>query len=241
MHLSAIESAARGEDKPESRTLEELGLVQLAAQLGASLEKRKARMAVRPPVPPPPLAPLAEIDDLEVAEADDAARAIADFFGPVTTSVRAEPAGEPIQLFDPELSSVAIAPPEMRALSLDLDEADDEEALEAALSLPLSSPAAVAAADEDDEFDDSDDDEDGDEYSSLLAMKNPFARQQEMVRVEEPEADSDVLEAAVAFPSALPTEPRNAPVERNDVSSPPVAERSLRDALATLQRMSGSA
>lgn len=260
VHLSVIESTDVP-DGDDDRPLDELGLVQLAARLGASLEKRRSRAAGPPPAYAAPVAaPLAE--DFEVAEADDAARAIADFFGP-------SPAVAPVvdAVLEPEAEPVPAAPTvpaSMRTLSFDVDEADDEEALEASFSLPLSKGAEPARSLDDDE--EADEDDDGD-YSSLLAMKNPFVRQEEFVRVEEPETDGEMVEPTVTFPSPAPpaqaavadpgepaqaaarpfdppkqapesATPSAAPAPRRD---PGDAERSLRDALATLQRMSGAA
>jgi hypothetical protein len=251
-------------DEPEAvaddRPLEELGLVQLAARLGASLEKRKAFIAAQPPqalhavrIP----APLADAEDFEVAEADEAARAIADFFGPATVT---PPVEEAAAEQEPAASAV---PASMRALAFDAEDADDEAALEASFSLPLGKAAAPVASANDEE--DQADDDDG-EYSSLLTIKNPFARQQEFVRVEEPEDDGDMAGPTVTFPSAPvapfaspafdghdaaaprpfdpPMKPRNSagPVASEAAPRDPGdAERSLREALATLQRMSGAA
>src|SRR5690606_12384971 len=69
----------------DDRPLEELGLVQLAARLGASIEKHRAFRARRSAASPAaaPVIPVpAAAEHFEVAEPDDAARAIADFFGP---------------------------------------------------------------------------------------------------------------------------------------------------------------
>ena len=191
--LSVIETPARAEEPQDARPLDELGLVQLAARLGASLEKRKAQLAARRrPAFPAALAPLAEADLLETAEAEDAARAIADFFGsPEAAASLAKPAAS-----EPASDIPASPPP-----------------------ASVSNHTEYGVENSSPEFDRYDTDDD--EYGSLLAMKNPFARQQEFVRAEEPE-DSSVTE---------PAAPRD----------PAAAERRLRDALATLQRMSGAA
>jgi hypothetical protein len=261
VHLSVIEPTDEPEAIADDRPLEELGLVQLAARLGASLEKRKAFIAAQPPqalravrIP----APLADAEDFEAAEADEAARAIADFFGPATATPPVEEAAA-----EQEPAAPAV-PASMRALAFDSEDADDEAALEASFSLPLGKAAAPVASANGEE-DQADDDDDGD-YSSLLTIKNPFVRQQEFVRVEEPEDDGDMAEPTVTFPSA-PVAPFASPAfDGHDVAAPrpfdppmkprnsagPVpseaaprdpgdAERSLRDALATLQRMSGAA
>ena len=190
--LSVIETPAWAEEPQDGRPLDELGLVQLAARLGASLEKRKAQFAARRPAFPAALAPLAGADLLETAEAEDAARAIADFFSSpeAAASLAKTAASGPA-------SDIPASPP----------------------PASVSNHTEYGVENSSPEFDRYDTDDD--EYGSLLAMKNPFARQQEFVRAEEPE-DSSVTE---------PAAPRD----------PADAERRLRDALATLQRMSGAA
>jgi len=191
--LSIIETPARAEEPQDGCPLDELGLVQLATRLGASLEKRKAQLAARRPAFPATLPPLAGADPLETAEAEDAARAIADFFGSpeAAASLAKTAASGPA-------SDIPASPP----------------------PASVSNHTEYGVENSSPEFDRYDTDDD-DEYGSLLAMKNPFARQQEFVRAEEPE-DSSVTE---------PAAPRD----------PADAERRLRDALATLQRMSGAA
>src|SRR5690606_32379135 len=91
------------------------------------------------------------------------------------------------------------------------------------------------------------------EYSSLLAMKNPFRKEEEeFVRVEEPEPEEGEIEATVTFPehkavaeaSARPfdTTGSAAPTRIGAASRKPGdAARELRAALETLRRMSGAA
>lgn len=102
----------------------------------------------------------------------------------------------------------------------------------------------------------------GNDYSSLLAMKNPFIQQQEFVRPEEPDQGDGAFEAAVMLPAPAPVQsarrpadlasrpfdpPKNAPKSAVSTAVPAAsrdpgeAERNLRAALATLQRMSGAA
>ena len=75
-----------GEPDADERAVEELGLVQLAARLGASIEKRRAWLAERQNAASPRrhrrARAFGDADDFDAAEAEDAARAIADFFGP---------------------------------------------------------------------------------------------------------------------------------------------------------------
>ena len=245
--LSVIEASDQAEEPQDGRPLEELGLVQLAARLGASLNKRKARLAAREPVLQAALPPLAGADRFEAAEAEDAARAIADFFGSAE-------AAAPVAKAE-SIDTAPAVPAPLRAVSLDAFDEIDEDAFEASLSLPLAGVSSYAEpADEEpsSEFDENDAD-DG-EYSSLLAMKNPFARQQEFVRIEEPEEAEEAFEPTVTFPAPAPEArpdamarpfdpPRKAPHSATSAIArdPSDAERSLRDALATLQRMSGAA
>jgi hypothetical protein len=100
-------------------------------------------------------------------------------------------------------------------------------------------------------------------YSSLLAMKSPFRGSAEFVRIEQPEPADAPAEPAVVFPgqqpatsvlAEAPAEPQlrrfDAPGKVSALEAPAAnrpkvdrdeAERSLRSALATLQRMSGAA
>jgi len=210
----------------DNRPLDELGLAQLAGRLGASIEKRKAWLAQRRSdamARPARLMPLENPHHFNAAGAPDAAHAMADFFEPKAVGEAGSgPGGE--------------APPGSVSLKQSLapsPRANDEDAVEDA---------------EPDEGD----------YSSLLAMKNPFSRQHDFVRIAEGENDGGGIAAGVAetgSPHAwargnaetvlakakiageipAPVEPAVSPLGPDD------AERSLRDALATLQRMSGNA
>jgi hypothetical protein len=244
-------------DEPEApedddRPLAELGLVQLAARLGASLERRRARRAAPVQTSPAPVPSFAGADDFEAAEADEATRAMAEFFGTATH----EPSEEV------ELAPVAIVPSPLHAWSIEAnDEADDED-FAASLSLPLTGAAAsYEAFDEEDVADFRQEDPDESDYSSLLAMSNPFVRKPEFVRVEEPEDEAAAFEPVVTFPSPLPVSQGQAErAAARPFDPPPIgagaavrptapvpprdpreAERNLRDALATLQRMGGAA
>jgi hypothetical protein len=261
-HLSIIEDAGEPETIDDDRPLAELGLVQLAARLGASLAKRKARQVSPAPVMVPAAAPpLVGPEDFEAAEADEAARAIADFFVPNQAT---EPTASPFDA-EPEAEQIAIPAP-LRAWSLDSDDDADDDGIAASFSLPLTKATAAAAmAGEDDSAEQEEPAEEGD-YSSLLTMKNPFARQQEFVRVEEPEDHSAAVEPTVTFPSLTPARPLHVDPEQGAATTsrpfdppknpaktvvpasaplpsrdPGDAERNLRAALATLQRMSGAA
>jgi hypothetical protein len=209
------------------------------------------------------MAPLVDAGDFEAAEADDAARATADFFGPPPADEA--PADAVEAEAEPEAMPLAVPAP-LRAWSIDSDDEADEDGIDASFSLPLAkATAAPAMADEDDAVEPEEPAEEGD-YSSLLAMKNPFARQEEFVRVEEPEDDSATVEPTVTFPSPVPThaihagsDQATAPAPRPfdppknlartavpaaadaNPRDPGDAERNLRAALATLQRMSGAA
>jgi hypothetical protein len=262
-----------GEPDVDDRPVEELGLVQLAARLGASLERRRAWLAQRPsatPAPAPAPAPFADGEDFEAAQPEDAARAMADFFGSAN-GPQAAHAAEDVGRSEPEPEFDAVAreqavPAPLRSVAFDADEEVDEDAIGASLSLPLGGVSAhvnEAADREREEFDEGEPDDS--EYSSLLEMKNPFVRPQEFVRVEEPADESGSFEPAVTFPSASPaalnngaqppmasaTRPFDPPKSTAESVHRPApaaarrdpgdAERSLRDALATLQRMSGAA
>jgi hypothetical protein len=256
-HLSVIEEFDAAELVDDDRPLADLGLVQLAARLGATLEKRKALVAAQP-LQMAPVA-LAAVD-FEAAEPDEAARAMADYFG-------ASPSPEPA-VIQPELAAeTPFAPTALDAAAFYADDEDDDDALTASFSLPLKASAPLANAVDEDEFAEADDEgaEEG-EYSSLLELNNPFVRQPEFVRVEEPQADSEAVEPTVEFPSAAPAQTADSAQDEpadlstrlfdppknpnrfaapSTVPAPPRdpgdAERNLRAALATLQRMSGAA
>jgi hypothetical protein len=239
------------------RPLEDLGLVQLAARLGASLKKRKARAAQREPAETAlPIAAIAPGEGFEAAEAEDAARAMADFFAPGAAAETPAESSEP-EWQDEEAMDEPVVPAPLRSFAIDSEDEADDEALAASFSLPLGTPLP-AAGEPDEPIDETTEGEDEDSsYSSLLEMKNPFARQQEFVRVEEPEADSDAFEPTVTFPRPPVSEPQDAeapsfrPFDRPTTPTNPAAsaaprdpgdaERNLRGALATLQRMSGAA
>jgi hypothetical protein len=265
---------ADDEAEADDRPVEELGLVQLAARLGASIERRRAWLAERQnAVHRHPVAPFADAEDFEAAGAEDAARAIADFFGPASAGQReaGEAATAGHAVVEPEVPppfaepTGASVPSALRDLPLEQEDDVDEADLSASFSLPLSGkfaePSELSGEGEDAEYDEVESDEG--EYSSLLAMKNPFLREQEFVRVEEPEDESGLVEPTVTFPSstatairgadsvgraARPFDPPKKPGESALSQAPAAAprdpddvERSLRDALATLQRMSGAA
>lgn len=173
--------------------------------------------------------------------------------GPVTDSVFAE------------------APSALRGLEM-LDEDEDvEEDIAASLSLPLGGrafdrPRSIADFNEialESEDSDGEQEEGEDDYSSLLAMKNPFERKPEFVRIEEPELEEDDIEPAVRFPNAVPpaqnvgaeARPFDRPAGAITATAPTASatplppraadpnetERDLRSALSALQRMSGAA
>ena len=234
-HLSVIEEFGAAEMVDDDRPLADLGLVQLAARLGATLEKRKALVATRPlPVAPVVLAPSVAAADFGAAEADEAARAIADYFGALPS-----PEPEPAVILPEFVAEMPFAPSPFDA-------------------------AEFNARDEDEFADDEGFDEG--EYSSLFELSNPFVRQPEFVRVEEPQADSEAVEPTVEFPSTAAAQTAdsaddesadlskrlsNPPKDPNRFAAqstvpaaprdPGVAERNLRAALATLQRMGGAA
>nr|WP_166178366.1 hypothetical protein [Altererythrobacter segetis] len=249
-HLAIIEDAGEPESS-DDRPLAELGLVQLAARLGASIARRKALQASRQPTLTAAIPPLAGAEDFEAAEADEAARAIADFFG---HGKSADVSPAQAELAAPAAPAIPVP---LQAWTLDSDDETEDERIAASFSLPLTKAAAPELAG-DERSADMDELGEETEYSSLLAMKNPFTRQEEFVRVEEPVTESAVVEPTVTFPSLAPAEasglaprpfdpPRNAAKTAASVGAPLPsrdpgdAERNLRAALATLQRMSGAA
>jgi hypothetical protein len=235
----------------DERELDELGRVQLATRLGAASERRRARQSAQA-APRTAAEPFfaATGEDFAVAAAEEAALARANFFSePRPSQPRADDFEQPAAAAAAPLDEIGFGPD---------DEGEDDD-LAASFSLPLrkraeaipTGPADGGPADFSDEEDDEDVPAPDDEYSSLLAMKNPFRKADEFVRVEEPEAEEDELEATVTFPERK-GDPETAPPAPARMFDPPAAtatpprnpadaERELRAALETLQRMSGAA
>jgi hypothetical protein len=276
--LSVVEPDLAGQESHpplDDRPLEELGLVQLAGRLGAAIEKRRMLKALRSagtPAAAPTPAPDAPVD-FDAAEPEDAARAIASFFGP---GEAVAPPPQPSEELEAEPLHTEV-PASMRALQVEgehEDEDEEDDAFVGSFSLPLTRLAnghGLSAGEAIDEEDSPDADEtDEGEYSSLLAMKNPFSRHEEFVRIDEPEMEAGDFEPTVTFPAAAPAAAFEAPADfalETDAASPaepfgpaekPMdsagfaarpstshgpadADRDLRAALATLQRMNGAA
>ena len=246
---------------------EDLGMVQLVQRLGHSLEKRREQLAldaqqkldrmahhlpaepVEDSIPEPEaVAPSA----FEAARPEEAAQAMAAFFG--------KPAGVPVPRA--AVAGVAADPdapgPQHFARGLahlsDDDAADDEEDgdkdeyLPSSFTLPLR--AAIQA-------DDVAEDEHEAEFGSLLSLNNPFAQlETAFVRIDEPEADEDLPPAggvvfpgqvtgfADSWPGAADASGRtfDRPAAGSAPRKPnPEMDEALRSALSKLQRMSGAA
>ena len=152
-------------------------MVQLVNRLKTSLERRREGLASAAPADQPP----APAMGFEPAPADDAAQAMAAYFGRPTLA----------------------APP----LAADADADEDEDADE--------------EAEPEEEADEADSG-----YSSLLAMRSPYApRDNVRAPIEIPEADIEIPEAD------------EDPVETEVAED---TDAALRAALAKLQRMSGA-
>ena len=230
--------------------LDDLGMVQLAERLAASLRNRLSRPASTPAF----VAGLKADFGIETDEVpDDIAPGSAIFGGAAFEPVAPDAPPPP-----------PVIPAALRPLPYGFDEDEDDDGPIPSLSLPLAGFTAPAA-DDDEEAEELGEAEEN--YSSLLAMKNPFHAPAEFVRVEEPEHDGEI-EPAVVFPaadSAAPsfaapgTPPAPVEAEPEPISgarpfdapaaataqrakpNPEETERALRSALATLQKMSGAA
>jgi len=263
----AVTEPAEGRADWANAEPDALGLVQLVQRLGSSLERRRAWLAERPAVAdaPAPAVP----QEFEAAPAEEAAQAMAQYFGRSET-----PPASPVAPAEPPASEHAEraspGPPLLRPLAVVEDDDDHDDSL-ADFSLPLRRPVAlapVAAEPQADAADAEPEDEasHGDAgYSSLLAMGNPFAAARtEFVRIDEPEAEADAVEPTVVFPGSDAAAPAFvAPVSARTMPAPAAGYRlfdppgnsptlaaarptadtdaALRAALATLQRMSGAA
>jgi hypothetical protein len=201
----------------------------------------------------------------ETAEIEAAEIEAAQIAAPVPVAY--EPAADGRQMFQP-VAEEAPAQPKvaygnlsgLSSVNFDDDDEDSDDAihdLAASFSLPLSNqpvaPAAAAAAVADELEDEPD-------FASLLALRNPFHEQkpQVFVRIEdEPEMDDAIGETAVVFPSEMAPRPVAAPAAAPAPFAPAPStapsmaasipansaenERALREALLSLQRMSGTA
>ncbi|MXO70353.1 hypothetical protein [Alteraurantiacibacter buctensis] len=218
------------------------------------------------PVPAPAPAMLAE--DFDAAEAAEAAQAMAAYFGSAGTAAAPapQPADEPEAMDEPAVVTPLVPPspaaatlpaarqvfqpvapapvaPQPASLAnlahIDLGEDEEDEDiahLTASFSLPLVGPAAAVAPPIQVE----------DEAEEIVVpapapapFANPFQQRpaQSFVRIEdEPQPEEGAIEPAVVFPGAgredAATSSR-ASAEEN--------ERALREALLSLQRMSGAA
>ena len=238
----------------ETAPLEELGLVQLVQRLGSTIERRRdlAAKTAQPEEPAPFVRPAA---DIEAAPAEEAAQAMAAYFGsaaaempPPAESLEGEPAPAVHRAdFIPSSSPAEFRPAFLQPFAAEDDDDEDIEDSIPDFTLPLrrSVAATSSAAAEDDSSEEFE--EDG--YSSLLGLSNPFsAPKHESIRIEEPAPEADLAEPAVVFPGQEERSNRlfDPPADRASsgkaaVPTSPDADAALRAALATLQRMSGAA
>lgn len=251
------------------------GLVQLVQRLGATLEKHREwvaeQAAMRPAeasaaVAGEPAAERAVPEEFDPAAPDEAAEAMAAWFGKPAIAPAPEPAAEAV----PVTALDAAAPLQYApfagtlAASDENDDDDDLSDLAASFTLPLAikpvEPApqprpafdqpppsagfvAPAAGVAEEAEEDADDSAASDDFGSL----NPFRQQAEQfVRVEEPEPEPGSSEPAVLFPGQEARRPAAArafdPPAGTDApvrSSPSNDDnaRALREALLNLQRM----
>ncbi|MBO9498173.1 MAG: hypothetical protein J7496_06875 [Novosphingobium sp.] len=198
--------------------LDDLGMVQLAERLAASLRTR----LIRPVATPELIARLKADFEIEIgaqfaSENSAVAPGSAIFGGAGFGSAAPAPAALPEAL---------------RPLPTEFDEEneEDEDGLTLpSLALPLGQrarPQMEDPADGEDELDDIGDAEEN--YSSLLAMRGPFHASAPAGAAIPAEADARPFDAPAGI-----SEPARADPEETD--------RALRSALAALQRMSGTA
>lgn len=208
----------------ETANPEDLGMVQLVQRLGHSLEKRREQLALdaqkqqqAAAQPLPETAPTASQQAFEAARPEEAAQAMAAFFGKPAgvPGPRAAAPGFPAPEFtDPDFAApqAAFAPPVETATDLPLHftrslahlsteatlaeevDGEEDEYLPASFTLPLRNTLPVEDAAEDDEET---------EFGSLLSLNNPFVQHKEpaFVRIDEPDS-ADALPPAggVVFP-----------------------------------------
>lgn len=218
------------------------GLVHLLQRLGDSLERRRAWIAETRAAEP--AAPLRSFpSEFEVAPAEEAARAMADYFaGAGASPIRPAPAAEAdsrdeaVEGPDHDTSDpVAAAPrPSFSDPFAGLAEEDEGDDPLPDFSLPLRhklttpaqaqpwcDPLAAGEGDEDDGG------EAASDCASLLAIGNPFAvKASEFVRIDEPDSEPEAIRPAVTFPGheALQT-----PAETATARAEPEARQRLFD------------
>lgn len=200
--------------------LEELGLVQLVQRLGSSLERRRELMAqAAAAATAVPLSPL----PYEPAPADDAAQAMAAYFGSAPRAPTIDAGPEPANVESPLRTKAppAMLRPDFLSALDDAAEEDEDEGIPYAFSL---SPRPAASDEER---------EDDDGYGSLLGMSKPPATPKEPLLTGLEDAETEPTEEAGRFYGE--TDASDLRVE------PAVADEALRKALATLQKMSGTA
>ncbi|APE27310.1 hypothetical protein [Aurantiacibacter gangjinensis] len=217
------------------------GLVQLVQRLGSTLDKHRewsARMAAEkaardaaeaeaervsiaaeaesekaPPVP----------QEFDAAEADDAAEAMAAYFGGSGVARHAEDAPAPTETdHAPDEAGRHYKPFDAKLLQVDDEEDEAEDDLSASFTLPLSAnkaaiqqaaerpafdvPTAVAAPAPEPEVDE-DAGEEADSEADFASL-NPFKQAaSEFVRIDEPEDTSGAAQPAVLFPNQQARKP----------------------------------
>jgi hypothetical protein len=248
-----------------SAPVDELGLVQLVQRLGASLERRREWLATvaTAPAPAPALASTAGLDP---APAEEAVEAMAAYFGKpaADASVLVEPEGA---VAEPQPAPLELRAKLLGGWPTADDDDDDDADAMPSFTLPLRKAVAPTIAFDEPDEPENDDERDGaaaevpdDSYSSLLAMRNPFTvKDTGFVRVDEPDAEDEEIQPTVVFPGAgetasavpavTPSAPRafdppggfDAASAPRSHAAPAGTDAALRSALATLQRMSGTA
>lgn len=226
--LAAVPESTHGPDPElpadwETAPLDRLGLVQLVQRLGSTIERRRELMAQAAALPA--AAPfVADPADFEAAPAEEAAQAMAAYFGSAAAPASSDEI--PVEADFPNSAETVSpadwaepAPARPGFLGSFAVDGEEEEAGDPPpdFSLPLRRKGAAAAPaftplhdpDDGDEIDpyasftadESDEDHEEDGYSSLLGMSNPFNTPKgEFVRIEEPEPAAGSLEPAVVFP-----------------------------------------
>lgn len=254
-----------------------LGMIDLAARLGESMQRRRA--AALAPAPPEAVA-------LAAAPAPANTLQPASVLQPTSTLQPTSPAAPPLERFPsindlppPPFAAQAPVPPvppapiampaALRPIAFD-DHVDDDDTLASLLpprrmAMPPqdATPAEPLDLSADESLSDALEEEDN--YASLLTLGAPLAETPQFVRIAEPEPQGQAIEPVVIFPgqsvpglAAAPVA-ETVPFRRFDspasaghgqpvattpgdsLIDPAEAERSLRAALANLQRISGAA
>ncbi|MDN3646729.1 hypothetical protein QWY75_11005 [Pontixanthobacter aestiaquae] len=230
-----------GEDL-SAKPLNELGMVELVERFALAMQAKtqaNARAAVSTEAETAPLVfqrsnAAALTAPFAPSEPEDAGNAVAEFFASAPANLNEDDTAEqsvPTEASTPAPPPAPAVAPSQPAIPAAMrpvgeDDADDDTGDMPALSLSIRSvkpsftPTPSETVENDSDAGAEEAEEEGAAYSSLLAMKSPFASGQEFVRVEDEDNFDGPPEPAVVFPGAE----RNAAPAADGPTRDPVLE-----------------